>query len=136
MELQRHGWKMPRRTSSLSWPIGELSGSCGRYRPPSVVDETDYFGTVMIRHRLTPALTEVGGHLGYHVVPSERRRGHATAMVGQALGFCCELGLEEIIVTCAPENVGSRRAIEANGGTFEGIHGGECRYMLSSDRGQ
>jgi predicted acetyltransferase len=100
------------------------------------VDETHYFGTLMIRHRLPPALAVVGGHLGYHVMPAERRRGHATAMVGKALGFCCELGLDEILVTCAPENVGSRRAIEASGGTFEGIHGGECRYMLSSDRGQ
>jgi predicted acetyltransferase len=33
------------------------------------VDGTDYLGTVIIRHRLTPALERAGGHVGYHVVP-------------------------------------------------------------------
>jgi predicted acetyltransferase len=33
------------------------------------VDGSDYLGTVVIRHRLTPALTREGGHIGYHVVP-------------------------------------------------------------------
>ena len=34
-----------------------------------------------VRHRLTPALSEVGGHIGYAVRPSARRRGHATALL-------------------------------------------------------
>jgi hypothetical protein len=33
------------------------------------VEGTDYLGTVIIRHRLTPALERAGGHVGYHVVP-------------------------------------------------------------------
>ena len=37
------------------------------------VDETEYLGTVLIRHRLTPALERAGGHIGYHVVPGQRR---------------------------------------------------------------
>jgi hypothetical protein len=31
-----------------------------------------------------PALEREGGHVGYHVVPGHRRRGHATQMLGQA----------------------------------------------------
>ena len=41
------------------------------------VDGSDYLGTVVIRHRLTPALEREGAHIGYHVVPEHRRRGHA-----------------------------------------------------------
>ena len=48
------------------------------------VDGTEYLGTVLIRHRLTPALERAGGHIGYHVVPGQRRRGHATQMLAQA----------------------------------------------------
>jgi len=52
------------------------------------VDGSDYIGTVIIRHRLTPALTHEGGHIGYHVVPRHRRRGHATQMLTQAKPVC------------------------------------------------
>ena len=33
------------------------------------VEGMDYLGTVIIRHRFTPALERAGGHVGYHVVP-------------------------------------------------------------------
>ena len=94
------------------------------------VDGTDYIGTVVIRHRLTPALERSGGHIGYHVVPASRRRGHATQMLAQALAVCRRLGLTEILVTCAEDNLGSRRVIEANGGALDRIADGEARYRL------
>ncbi|HET6750091.1 MAG TPA: hypothetical protein VFL71_12620 [Actinomycetes bacterium] len=34
------------------------------------VDGSDYLGTVIIRHRLTPELAREGGHIGYHVCPA------------------------------------------------------------------
>ncbi|WP_207936941.1 hypothetical protein [Actinomadura sp. KC216] len=40
-----------------------------------------YLGTLIVRHRLTAELAEVGGHIGYHVVPAWRRQGHATRML-------------------------------------------------------
>jgi RimJ/RimL family protein N-acetyltransferase len=81
---------------------------------------TDYLGTVIIRHRLTPALERAGGHIGYHVVPGFRRRGHATRRLAQAKLVCRELGLGEILVTCDEDNLGSRRVIEANGALWTG----------------
>jgi len=61
------------------------------------VEGTDYLGTVIVRHRLTPALERAGGHIGYHVVPGHRRRCHATQMLAQAKLGCLELGLSEIL---------------------------------------
>jgi predicted acetyltransferase len=98
------------------------------------VDGTDYLGTVIIRHRLTPALEREGGHIGYHVVPGQRRRGHATQMLAQAKPVCQQLGLTEILVTCAEDNLASRRVIEANGGTLDRIIDGEARYWLPAQQ--
>jgi hypothetical protein len=35
----------------------------------------------VVRHRLTPELTQAGGHVGYHVAAPWRRQGHATPML-------------------------------------------------------
>jgi predicted acetyltransferase len=96
------------------------------------VDGNDYLGTVIIRHHLPPALERAGGHLGYHVVPGHRRRGHATQMLAEALVVCQQLGLRQVLVTCPPDNVGSRRVIEANGGVLDRIVDGEARYWFTT----
>src|SRR5262249_46886874 len=41
------------------------------------VDGDEFLGRIAVRHRLTPALMERGGHIGYDVRPTARRRGHA-----------------------------------------------------------
>ncbi len=44
------------------------------------VEADEYLGRLSIRHRLTPSLLNLGGHIGYDIRPSARRRGHATTM--------------------------------------------------------
>lgn len=73
-------------------------------------------GEIHIRHRLTPALEDYGGHIGYMVRPGERRKGYATTMLALALEKARALGLRRALVTCAPENVASARVIQKNGG--------------------
>ncbi len=75
-----------------------------------------YLGRVSVRHRLDPALEVVGGHVGYTVRPSERGRGHATAMLRAVLPHARALGIDPALVTCAVTNIGSRKVIEAGGG--------------------
>jgi predicted acetyltransferase len=75
------------------------------------VDGIAYFGRIAIRHRLTPALREVGGHIRYDVRRSARRRGHATAMLAAALPVAASLGIDPALVTCDNVNLGSRKAI-------------------------
>jgi predicted acetyltransferase len=93
-----------------------------------------YIGTVVVRHQLTEALLQSGGHLGYHVVPRLRRRGHGTRMLAAAISFCAERGVTDLLITCDEDNVGSRRVIEANGGALERVARGEARYWIKDGR--
>jgi predicted acetyltransferase len=94
------------------------------------VDGIAYLGRIAIRHRLTPALREAGGHIGYDVRRSARRRGHATAMLAAALPVAASLGIDPALVTCDNINLGSRKVIEANGGVFQDQRGVKLRYWV------
>lgn len=76
-------------------------------------------GMLQIRHRFNEHLEKYGGHIGYSVRPSERRKGYAKGMLRQALPLCRTLGLEKVLITCAEENEGSRRTILSGGGVYE-----------------
>lgn len=78
-------------------------------------------GRVSVRHTLTPALAEFGGHIGYGVLPEHRRRGYATAMLRQALGVARSVGVRDALVTCDDDNVGSVRTIERCGGVLQDL---------------
>lgn len=94
------------------------------------VQDDEFLGRVGIRHRLTPALLEVGGHIGYDVRPSARRQGHATEMLRQALEIARRLGIEPALVTCDVDNVASKTVIERNGGVLEDEREGKLRYWI------
>lgn len=78
-------------------------------------------GRISIRHRLNIYLERIGGHIGYGVIPSQRRRGYAAKMLNVALPICASLGISKVLVTCDEDNVGSSKVIEKCGGVFEGI---------------
>ena len=93
-------------------------------------EDGQMLGRLAIRHRLNPALERVGGHIGYAVRPSARRRGHATAMLAAALPLAESLGIEQALLTCDETNTGSRRVIEANGGRYIDSVGVTRRYRV------
>ena len=105
------------------------NGWCtGTYR--WMVDDGTVVGRISLRHELSPWLLEVGGHIGYAVRPSARRRGHATAALGLMRGVAAEHGIDPVLVTCDVDNVGSRRVIEANGGVLEDVRGEKLRFWV------
>ena len=76
-------------------------------------------GMLQIRHYFNEYLEKYSGHIGYSVRPSERRKGYATAMLHDALPHCRELGITDVLISCLPDNEGSRRTILHNGGVYE-----------------
>lgn len=87
------------------------------------VRETDQkiIGVIQIRHYLNTFLEKYGGHIGYSVCPSERRKGYATQMLRYVLPKCRELGIERVLIVCVQGNARSRGVILNNGGVYESV---------------
>jgi predicted acetyltransferase len=81
----------------------------------------DLVGRISIRHELNEFLAAFGGHIGYCVRPTFRRRGHATEILRQGLIIARSLGIGAVLVVCDPENPGSIGAIERLGGVLEDV---------------
>ncbi|MDD7793171.1 GNAT family N-acetyltransferase [Clostridium sp. 'White wine YQ'] len=76
-------------------------------------------GAINIRHRLNDYLLNYGGHIGYGIRPTERRKGYAAAMLELALPIAKELGINKALITCDKNNLGSAKTIMNNGGVLE-----------------
>ncbi len=81
--------------------------------------EDNILGVVNIRHRLNEGLLFRGGHIGYGITPSERRKGYATEILRLSLQKTKDLGIEKVLVTCDKDNIGSAKTITKNNGILE-----------------
>lgn len=128
------------RTESAGSPRGRDGKAADRIPATYwwIVDRDGYLGAISLRHRLNEFLLEAGGHIGYGVRPSARRRGVATWALGAVLPHARARGLARVLVTCGDENVASARAIERNGGALDDVRdtalGRTRRYWI--DLGQ
>jgi predicted acetyltransferase len=87
-------------------------------------------GRVSIRHELDANLSKVGGHIGYGVTPSHRKKGYATLILSETLRYIKKnlLHLTEVLLTCDDDNLGSIKTIEKNGGRFiDKFHSSELK---------
>lgn len=84
-------------------------------------DGQTYLGESSLRHYLTEALRRHGGHVGYRIRPSARRKGYGTLICKLTLDEMRRRGYMQALITCDDTNVGSRKIIEANGGYLESV---------------
>jgi len=84
-----------------------------------VNEDRTILGSSRLRSYLNQNLTLEGGHIGYGIRPSQRRKGYGKAILRLTLEKAKELGLERVLVTCDVDNVASSRIIESNGGVLE-----------------
>jgi predicted acetyltransferase len=84
-----------------------------------VRDGRTILGTASLRHALNDYLERLGGHIGYSVRPTERRKGYATLMLGKVLDHARKLGLAGVLITCDKNNIASASLIQNNGGVLE-----------------
>ena len=74
-------------------------------------------GSINFRWELTRSLDEnFGGHIGYGIRPTERRKGYATEALRLGLELCREKGMKFVRIGCYTNNIGSRKTILNNGG--------------------
>lgn len=73
-------------------------------------------GSIQLRHDLTPLLAEHGGHIGYGIRPSERKKGYGKQQLLLILPVARHLQLQQVMITCDADNIPSNRIILSCGG--------------------
>ena len=78
-------------------------------------------GSIDLRLELNDFLRNIGGHIGYAIRPTERRKGYNKINLYLCLLEAQKNGLEKVLITCADYNLGSKNTIKAFDGEFEKI---------------
>ena len=83
-----------------------------------IVDE-EVVGVSNLRLKLNENLLHCGGHIGYGVKPSARKKGFATKMLAETLIKARGYGISDCLVTCDKSNTASAKTIINNDGVFD-----------------
>ena len=73
-------------------------------------------GMINIRLALNDFLRTEGGHIGYCIRPTERRKHYATEMLKKALEVYDTMSIKEVLLGCDKENAASAGVIKNCGG--------------------
>ena len=75
-------------------------------------EDDKILGMINMRLALNEFLKREGGHIGYCIRPTERRKHYATDMLNDALKVFDTLGIKDIILTCDKSNIASAGVIK------------------------
>jgi len=84
---------------------------------PGIVPESSFWlvqnnrllGRSKLRHWLNPVLEHEGGHIGYDIRPSERRKGYGTLILDLTLDKDRSRGLRSVLLTAIRITSGRRK---------------------------
>ena len=82
-------------------------------------DDNKIVGTINVRWNLPEAMLRFGGHIGYGVRPTERRKGYNKINLYMGLQEAQKIGLDKVMIDCSVDNLGSDKSIKALGGVLE-----------------
>ena len=110
------GW-LEYREESRNHPITDARVPGEEYF--MVNEDDEIIGMCNIRFALNDKLKKLGGHIGYSIRPTERKKGYNKINLYLVLQEAKENNLEKVLITCADSNDGSRKTILSLGGKFE-----------------
>lgn len=119
-----------------------MARSKGLDLPDGYVPDTYYLlyvdevpvGVAKLRHFLNDFLLKRGGHIGYGIRPSCRKRGYGKILLTEVLKKAREKGIDKALITIEENNLPSRKVCEGNGGKLEKIIANECHYWIDLRR--
>ena len=76
-------------------------------------------GTINVRWNLNEAMLRFGGHIGYGIRPTERRKGYNKINLYLGMLEAKKVGLEKVMLDCDVNNLGSDKTLKALGGKLE-----------------
>lgn len=76
-------------------------------------NDNKIIGMINIRFALNEKLRRVGGHIGYSIRPTERRKGYNKINLYLGLLECQKRGLKKVMLSCDKVNLGSAKTIQS-----------------------
>ena len=83
------------------------------------VNDNKIVGSINVRWNLSKAMLRFGGHIGYSIRPTERRKGYNKINLYLGLMEANKLGLDKVMLDCDVSNIGSDKTMKALGGILE-----------------
>ena len=82
-------------------------------------NDSKVVGTINLRWDLNETMLQFGGHIGYGIRPTERRKGYNKINLYLGMIEAKKVGLEKVMLTCDVDNLGSDKTLKALGGKLE-----------------
>ena len=82
-------------------------------------DDNRIVGSINVRWNLNEAMLKFGGHIGYGIRPTERRKGYNKINLYLGMIEAKKIGLDKVMLDCDVNNLGSDKTLKALGGTLE-----------------
>lgn len=76
-------------------------------------------GTINVRWNLNESMLRFGGHIGYGIRPTERRKGYNKINLYLGMLEAKKVGLEKVMLDCDVNNLGSDKTLKSLGGMLE-----------------